>query len=98
MSPFVVHRRPDFWENPLEFSPSRFAPEREAPNRFAYIPFGGGPRLCIGSNFATVEATLILAMVTQRFWLDLIPGAHIEMDALVTLRPNGGMPMRIGRY
>lgn len=99
MSPYVLHRRPDFWEDPLEFLPERFLIEREAhQHRFAYIPFGAGPRICIGSSFATIEATLILAMITQRFWLDLVPGAPIQMDALVTLRPHGGLPMRIGRY
>jgi cytochrome P450 len=99
MSPYVVHRSPDFWENPLAFLPTRFDVEREArQHRFAYIPFGGGPRLCIGSHFATLEATLIMAMVTQRFWLELGAEKPVEMDALVTLRPHGGMPMRLARF
>jgi len=99
MSPYVVHRRPDFWEDPLAFRPERFAPEHEKQqHRFAYLPFGGGPRLCIGSHFATVEATLIMAMITQRFALAMVPGAKVEMDALVTLRPHGGMPMRLTHF
>jgi enediyne biosynthesis protein E7 len=99
MSPYVVHRRPDFWENPLAFQPERFASERETHrHRFSYLPFGGGPRLCIGNHFATIEATLIMAMISQRFWLELAPDAQVHMDALVTLRPHGGMPMRLHRY
>jgi cytochrome P450 len=97
MSPYAIHRRADFWPDPEVFQPGRFAPangvERQ---RFSYIPFGGGPRLCIGSSFAAVEAHLILAMVTQRFVLDLPAPAPVEMDALVTLRPRHGLPMRVG--
>jgi cytochrome P450 len=94
ISPYVVHRRPDFWQDPELFFPERFAPERdEKRHRFAYIPFGGGPRLCIGSGFAAVEAHLIMAMITQQFWLELDPGARVEVDALVTLRPREGLPM-----
>ena len=95
----MVHRSPEFWEDPLAFRPERFAAEQEAhQHRFAYIPFGGGPRLCIGSHFAALEATLIMAMIAQRFSLELMPGRQVEMDALVTLRPHGGLPMRLARY
>ncbi len=99
ISPYVVHRRPDFWQDPELFLPERFDPEGEGKrHRFSYLPFGGGPRLCIGSGFAAVEAHLIMAMITQQFWLELAPQARVHMDALVTLRPQDGMPMLIRRY
>jgi len=94
MSPYAIHRRPDFWTDPQAFRPERFSPENETGrHRFSYIPFGGGPRLCIGSHFAAVEAHLIMAMVTQRYQLELAPEADVQVDALVTLRPRSGMPM-----
>jgi|YNPNPStandDraft_1061719.scaffolds.fasta_scaffold00037_17 cytochrome P450 len=98
ISPYVIHRHPKYWENPLTFDPERF---REAGGksypRYAYIPFGGGPRLCIGSQFAQVEAILILAMVTQYYRLELPRGSQVKVDALVTLRPHGGLAMRVIR-
>lgn len=96
LSPYVVHRLPEYWEDPDVFQPGRFSPEREGKrHRFAYIPFGGGPRLCIGSGFAAVEAHLIMAQIVQQFRLELPPGEQVQMDALVTLRPRSGMPMRV---
>jgi len=95
ISPYVVHRRNDFWEDPLAFQPDRFLADAESKqHRFSYIPFGGGPRLCIGSQFAAVEAHLIMAMITQKCRLVLDPSAQIKMDALVTLRPQHGLPMQ----
>lgn len=99
LSPYVVHHQPAFWEMPDQFLPERFAPEDVARrHRFAYIPFGGGPRLCIGSHFATIEAELIIAMVAQRFELTLATKGTVEMDALVTLRPRHGLPMIARAY
>lgn len=99
ISPYVVHRQAAFWDDPETFDPMRFAGEGEAKrHRFSYIPFGAGPRLCIGSHFAAVEAHLIMAMIAQRFWLETAPGAQVRMDALVTLRPHSCMPMRIHSY
>jgi len=94
LSPYVTHRHPDLWPDPDRFSPERFAPERIAAlDRFAYFPFGGGPRLCIGSPFALLEMPIVLASVVQRFRLRLAPGAVVEEEPLVTLRPRHGMPM-----
>ncbi len=94
LSPYAIHRYAEFWPDPERFDPSRFEPEVEkARPRYAYIPFGGGPRLCIGSGFAQVEAVLIISMVLQRFDLSLASGFTPVMDALVTLRPQGGLPM-----
>jgi cytochrome P450 len=90
--PFVVHRRPRLWPDPERFDPGRFTPEAVAERpRFAYFPFGGGPRQCIGSQFAMVEAQLILAMIAQRFQVRLTPGSRVEPEPLITLRPKPGI-------
>ncbi len=94
ISPYAMHRRPDHWPDPGAFQPERFAEEGDRP-RFAFIPFGGGPRLCIGNRFAYTEAVLVLAMVSRAFRLDLPPEASVEEEALVTLRPKGGLPMLV---
>jgi cytochrome P450 len=96
MSPFLVHRHPEHWPNPEGFDPDRFLPEPSAArHKYAYMPFGGGPRVCIGNQFALVESVLCLAMIVSRFRLELAPGARVEPEPVVTLRPKGGMPMRI---
>jgi cytochrome P450 len=89
-SPYLTHRHPGIWEQPLEFRPERFTPERVAERPpFAYFPFGGGPRQCIGNTFALVETQLVLAAIVQRFRLDPAPGARVRAQARVTLRPEG---------
>jgi cytochrome P450 len=96
MNPYVIHRHPRYWPNPAGFDPNRFAPEyAEVRPRFAYIPFGGGARLCIGDNFALMEGPLILAAVAQRYRLDLVPSHPVKVDALVTLRPHHGLMMTV---
>lgn len=96
LSPYLTHRHPEFWENPDQFEPRRFSAERKAERpRYAYIPFGGGPRICIGNNFAMTEATLILAMIAQRFQLDHVPQHRVELEPLITLRPRHGMIMQL---
>jgi cytochrome P450 len=96
ISPYVTHRHPRVWEDPERFDPERFTPERvrERP-RFAYLPFSGGPRLCIGNEFALMEAQLAVAMTVQRYRLRLVPGTRVEPESRVTLRPRGGLPMTI---
>lgn len=97
ISPYAVHRRLDLWPEPEAFRPERFAVQStENRNRHAFIPFGAGPRLCIGNQFAQIEAVLILAALAQRFRLDLV-GPAPAVESLVTLRPHGGLPMRILR-
>jgi cytochrome P450 len=94
--PFVVHRRPALWPDPARFDPERFTPEREvARHRFAYIPFGGGPRGCIGQQFAMLEAQLILAAIAQRYRIDVLPHQTIVPDPLITLRPKPGIRARV---
>lgn len=94
ISPYVLHRHPQFWQNPEGFDLTRFAPGVER-TRFAYIPFGGGARLCIGDRMAQLEAVLILATVSQRVRLNRVAGHPIEVLPLVTLRPRYGMPMNL---
>lgn len=94
LSPFVMHRRPTFFPDPERFDPDRWTPERErALPKFAYMPFGGGPRVCIGNGFALMEAHLIVAAVAQRYRLRLRPGHPIDLNAQITLSNHGGMPM-----
>ena len=96
LSPYVTHRHPAFWDNPEGFEPERFTPERVAERpRYAYFPFGGGPRQCIGNEFALMEAQLIIAMVVQRYRLQLVPGQHIEPDPIFTLRPSSGVQVTL---
>jgi len=94
--PWLIHRKPSLWENPDRFDPERFAPERSASRqRFAYIPFGAGPRICIGAGFAMTEAVLILATIAQRYRLRLGPGHPVEPQGLITLRPRYGLRMTL---
>ena len=98
ISPYIAHRDARFWPDPERFDPERFSPEQSAARpRYAYIPFGGGPRLCIGNSFAMTEAQIILAMVAQRYRLRLQPGYDIVPDPIFTLRVRGGLPMTLKR-
>lgn len=93
--PYVTHRHPEFWENPSAFDPDRFAPERAAGrHRFAFFPFSGGPRVCVGGHFAMLEAKIIVATVARRYRLASVPGARVEPKPSVTLRPRYGMWLR----
>jgi cytochrome P450 len=96
-SPYVMHRHPAYWDHPETFNPDRFLPEAQGSrqHRFVYFPFGGGPRLCIGKGFALVEAHLILATLLQRCILVLPTNTNVEPEALVTLRPKHGLPMKV---
>ncbi len=94
--PFVIHRRPKLWPDPKRFDPDRFAPERESARpRFAYIPFGGGPRGCIGNQFAMLEAQLIVAMIAQRYRVEVLPDQNIRPEPLITLRPKPGIRAKL---
>src|SRR5262249_59049007 len=96
---WVVHRHRRLWEEPDLFEPERFAPERRAlVPRFGYLPFGAGPRICIGAGFAMQEAVIALAMIVQRFRFRLAADAsEVEPVAWITLRPSHGLPMRLAR-
>lgn len=101
IAPYVVHRDPRIYDEPEAFRPERFAPdasgqplEKRLP-RFAYFPFGGGPRVCLGNGFAMLEATLVLATIAQTFKLVLLPGQRVEPAALLTLAFTNRVPMQI---
>ena len=96
--PFVVHRRPTLWPDPERFDPERFAPERVAARpRFAYFPFGGGPRVCIGNQFAMMEAQLVVATIAQRYRIEVGPNQDIRPEPLITLRPALGIRATLER-
>jgi cytochrome P450 len=94
MSQWVAHRDPRYHHDPERFDPDRWTAEyEEGLPRFAYFPFGGGPRQCVGASFAMTEASLILAAIAQRFRMELAPDQRVEPYASVTLRPKAGMRM-----
>lgn len=94
IAPYVLHRHRALWTRPDAFDPGRFLPgEREQIDRFAYLPFGAGPRLCIGSPFALQEASIALAMLAKNFLWELAPGHRVRPIQKMTLRPADGMPM-----
>jgi cytochrome P450 len=96
MSQWVTHRDARYFPEPERFHPGRWTEEFQAKlPRFAYFPFGGGPRVCIGASFALMEATQVLAATLQRFRLKLRPDTTVEPWASITLRPKAGMPMEI---
>ena len=98
MSPYAMHRNPRFWPAPQRFDPDRFAPENRASRpKFAYFPFGGGARVCIGERFAQMEAVLLLASIGQRWRFRLEPGQRVDIHPQITLRPRYGMRMTGGR-
>ncbi len=98
ISPWVTHRDERFFPQPDVFDPDRWTTERERLlPKFAYFPFGGGPRVCIGNNFALMEAAMLLAAVAQRFHISLAPGETVEPLSSITLRPKNGVHVRLRR-
>jgi cytochrome P450 len=98
LAQFLIHRHPEFWEEPDAFRPARFLGEPPAGRpRFAYFPFGGGPRVCIGAQFATIEATLALATIARSYRMDAVPDAPVVPDPTFTLRPRPGVRVILRR-
>jgi cytochrome P450 len=96
IAPYVLHRHRTLWEEPYSFMPERFLPHRrQAIDRFAYLPFGAGPRVCIGASFSLQEATIVLATTIRHARLDLLEGHVVTPLHRITLRPSGGLPMRL---
>jgi cytochrome P450 len=96
--PWVVHRHRTLWEDPDRFDPERFAPERSALRpRFAYLPFGGGPRICVGAQLALTEVALLVATMARRYRLRLVPRQDIVLLHRVTQRPRDGIRMQLER-
>lgn len=94
---YGLHRNPKYWGADADvFRPERFLPEEsEGRHKYAYIPFGAGPRVCIGFSFATMEANLLLATFAQQWQMRLAPGQTVEMQPLITLNPKGGLPLTL---
>jgi cytochrome P450 len=96
IAPYVLHRHRKLWDEPDAFRPERFLPEnRKRIDRFAYLPFGAGPRVCIGASFSLQEAAIVLATIARSMRLDLIEGHEVAPVQRITLRPRGGLPMRL---
>jgi len=91
---YALHRNELLWDDPDAFDPDRFGPDATY-DRFAWLPFGDGPRVCIGSHFAMVEAQIILATLISRFKFERIPGKDPKPVLVVTLRPDGGVPLKV---
>jgi cytochrome P450 len=96
VSPYTMHRKPEYWPEPERFDPERWTPEaREQRPRHSYFPFGAGPRICIGERFAWMEGILLIAKIAQRWQLRLEPGHKVEHQAQITLRTRYGMRMQL---
>jgi cytochrome P450 len=98
MSPYLLHRDPRHWENPDLFDPERFAPERgKERHSYAYMPFGGGPRLCIGNQFALMEMQIMLGLFARAFTIETLPGQRVVPQPLITLRPKKQVLLNVQR-
>jgi cytochrome P450 len=96
MSQYIVHRDPRWWERPEEFLPERWLTEQPTRPRYAYFPFGGGPRQCIGESFAWLEGIMLIATIAQRWRFRLADAsAKVRLHATITLRPRDPLPMRL---
>lgn len=98
ISPYVLHHDPRRWSAPETFDPSRFSETNESKiEKYTYIPFGAGPRICIGNHFALMEAHFLLALLVSRYRLSLVPGTHVVPLRQITCEPKDGMPMIVNR-
>jgi cytochrome P450 len=93
--PWLIHRHRRLWDDPDAFYPGRFGGGGAERHRFQYLPFGGGPRVCVGARFATAEALVILAHWLSRWRFEPMPGREVRPSGMVTLRPAGGLPLRL---
>jgi cytochrome P450 len=91
--PYIIHRHPDLWEDPERFRPERFADAEPARHKFAFFPFGGGPRYCIGNHFAQLEMQLVLSQIIRRFDIKPVTNEAVSVEPLITLRPRGGVSL-----
>jgi cytochrome P450 len=88
ISPWVLHRHRRRWTNPDGFDPARFLPGAPTPERYAYMPFGAGPRICVGAQFALTEATLVLARLLRAFRIELFGSGDVVPRGFVTTQPD----------
>jgi cytochrome P450 len=95
---WTMHRDARFFPRPRTFDPDRWEGDlQKRIPKYAYFPFGGGPRLCIGHAFATMEAVLALATIARKWRFDVVPGHEVELHPVITLRPKNGLPVRVSR-
>ena len=96
LCPYTLHRHPEFWPDPDRFDPLRFDPDRTSDRpRYAYIPFGAGPRFCVGNHLGMMEATFVLAMVARDLRLAKVSGYKAVPQPMLSLRVRGGLPMTV---
>jgi cytochrome P450 len=97
MSQYIVHHDGRWWPDPLEFRPERWLDDQAqaARPKFAYFPFGGGARICIGDAFAWTEGVILLAVMARRWKFESVPGHPVEINPTVTLRPKHGLKMMV---
>ncbi|MFC4068984.1 cytochrome P450 [Actinoplanes subglobosus] len=94
--PYTLHRHPEFWPDPERFDPERFAPDRRSDRpRYAYIPFGAGPRFCVGNHLGLMEAAFVLAVLVRDLRLVGVPGRPVVPEPMLSLRVRGGLPMTV---
>jgi cytochrome P450 len=96
--PYTLHRHPSFWDSPETFDPDRFDPDRPVSRpRYAYLPFGAGPRFCVGSHLGLMEATFVLAMLARELRLTKPPGHEVVAEPMLSLRVRGSLPMTVSK-
>jgi unspecific monooxygenase len=95
IAPWVLHRHRRLWRDPDAFDPSRFLPDATPPPRFTYLPFGAGPRVCVGAQLALTEATLVLAKMIQRFEVALADTRRVLPVAVIVTQPDHAAPFRL---
>lgn len=96
ITPYLLHRHPGYWDRPTQFDPDRFDPDKAGGrNRYSYIPFGAGPRFCVGNNLGMMEATIVLATVARELRLKNVPGYQAVAEPMLTLRMRDGLPMTV---
>ncbi|SEP52412.1 cytochrome P450 [Amycolatopsis saalfeldensis] len=94
--PYTLHRHPGFWDDPARFDPDRFHPDRsDSRPRYAFIPFGAGPRFCVGNHLGMMEATFVTAMIARDLRLAKVPGYEVVAEPMLSLRVRGGLPMSV---
>jgi cytochrome P450 len=95
LSPYIVHRHPEFWDNPEEFEPQRFLQANPLRHRYAYYPFGGGQRTCVGNHLALVQMKVALGTLLNLYKIELAPEFKYELNHLVVLRFMHGLPLKL---
>ncbi len=96
LCPYALHRHPEFWPDPDRFDPHRFDPDRPVDRpRYAYIPFGAGPRFCVGNNLGLMEAVFVIACMARNLRLTIVDGYRVVPEPMLTLRIKGGLPMHV---